>query len=92
MKIVKMDDIYKFVNDIVGPKNLETGDSAPMLTDSDFELLDIQRDFDSAWMNLNARKASSVSEWQFMFKQVVEEYAPRFQAWSDKNKLDYQFK
>ena len=91
MKNVNMSDIYGFVNGVTGPKHINPGDPTPTLTDSDFELLDIHQDFDRTWMDISTSKASSDSEWHSMFRQVGEEYAPRFQAWADKHKLGYQF-
>jgi len=93
MKIidVEMNNIHNFVGRFAGAKPIKPGESVPLHTDIESELQEIYRKYRIAEQALDVKKAANNQEWHSMFRQVGEEYAPRFQAWADKHKLGYQF-
>ncbi len=92
MADVDMNGIYNFVGEFAGAKLIKPGESVPLLTDIELELQEIHKEHHIAEQALDVNKANNNQEWLNMIKMVQLEYAPRYQAWADKHKLDYQFR
>lgn len=93
-----MTDIYmsigsinSFVAGFAGLKPVPAGEQSSDITKSQKELQDIGEEYMNARDKLDASKANNDQEWQTMLRKLQSEYGPRFQAWSDRHKLDYKF-
>lgn len=86
---INMNEIYNFVGRFAGAK---LGKPASLMNDIELELQEIHQKYHIAEQTLDVKKANNNQEWQAMVRLVQLEYAPCYQAWTDKHKLDYQFK
>ncbi len=83
--------INNFVAGFAGLKSVPAGEQSSDITNPEKELRGIYREYDSARHKLDASKANNDQEWQTMLRKLQSEYGPRYQAWSDRHKLGYQF-
>lgn len=81
--------IYSFVATFVDLKRVPAGEQCSNLTNSEEELLEIHKEY----TNVEPEFVTSETEdeWWEKRRSVWRKYAPRYQAWSDRHKLGYQF-